>query len=134
MKSTHIDPQPPPIPAAGDVWADLIPGLPEILQPYATERRAQGIERYGVPLQVDNGRDHLLDLFQEQLDGIAYLRAYMMQAQAGLDAAISTGGKRSAAARWHADRVWWSAQQLGRAIGDAARTALEIEVVKGGAP
>lgn len=129
-----LNPQPPPTPAAGDVWADLIPTLPEILQPYAAERRAQGIERYGTPLQVDNGRDALADAFQEDLDRIAYLRVYMLQAQANLDAAISTGGKRSAAARWHADRVWWSTQQLGRAIGDAARTALEIEVVKVGAP
>lgn len=134
-----LDPQPPPTPAAGDVWADLIPGLPGILQPYATERRAQGIERYGTPLQADNGRDALADAFQEELDRIAYLRQYNLRMQANLDAAIASTGKRSAAARWYAarwyaDRVWWSAQQLGRAISDATRTALEIEVVKAGAP
>ena len=134
MKSTHIDPQPPPIPAAGDVWADLIPGLPEILQPYAAERRVQGIERYGTPLQADNGRDALADAFQEELDRIAYLRQYNLRMQANLDAAIASTGKRSAAARWYADRVWWSAAQIGRAISDATRTALEIEVVKAGAP
>ncbi|MBU6364809.1 MAG: hypothetical protein KJT01_01230 [Gemmatimonadetes bacterium] len=129
-----LDPQPPPTPAAGDVWADLIPNLPDILRPYATERRAQGIERYGTPLQADNGRDALADAFQEELDRIAYLRQYNLRMQANLDAAIASTGKRSAAARWHADRVWWSAAQIGRAISDATRTALEIEVVKAGAP
>lgn len=129
-----LDPQPPPTPAAGDVWADLIPGLPGILQPYAAERRVQGIERYGTPLQADNGRDALADAFQEELDRIAYLRQYNLRMQANLDVAIASAGKRSAAARWYADRVWWSAAQIGRAISDATRTALEVEVVKAGAP
>ena len=129
-----LDPQPPPTPAAGDVWADLIPGLPGILQPYAADRRVPGIERYGTPLQADNGRDALADAFQEELDRIAYLRQYNLRMQANLDAAIARSGKRSTAARWHADRVWWAAEQLGRAISDATRTALEIATVKAGAP
>ena len=129
-----LDPQPPPTPAAGDVWADLIPGLPGILQPYAADRRVQGIERYGTPLQADNGRDAIADAFQEELDRIAYLRQYNLRMQANLDAAIARSGKRSHDARWHAERVWWSAEQLGRAISDATRTALEIATVKAGAP
>ena len=129
-----LDPQPPPIPAAGDVWADLIPGLPGILQPYAAERRAQGIERYGTPLQADNGRDALADAFQEELDRIAYLRQYNLRMQANLDAAIARSGKRSHDARWHAERVWWAAEALEAAIADAAETAREIARVKAGAP
>ena len=38
-------------------------------------RREQGIERYGVPLQADNGRDHLTDALQEVVDARAYLEA-----------------------------------------------------------
>jgi hypothetical protein len=36
-------------------------------------RNALGIERYGVPLQPDNGRDSILDALEELLDGSAYL-------------------------------------------------------------
>ena len=59
------------------MWAEIIAELPEghILRPLAIERRAQGIERYGVPLQRGNGRDHLVDALQEALDLMAYLRA-----------------------------------------------------------
>lgn len=39
------------------------------------ERRAQGLARYGTPLQYDNGRDHWTDAYQEFLDGVAYLHA-----------------------------------------------------------
>lgn len=72
-----LDPQPDPIPASGDIWAELIAELPEghVLRPLAEERRRQGIERYGVPLQRGNGRDHLVDALQEALDLMAYLRA-----------------------------------------------------------
>ena len=38
-------------------------------------RDAQGRAKYGVPLTADNGRDHLLDSYQELLDGAVYLRA-----------------------------------------------------------
>lgn len=70
--------QPPPIPATGDLWAELIaetarhPTLVALL-PEMAERRALGIERYGVPLQRGNGRDPLVDARQEILDCAAYL-------------------------------------------------------------
>ena len=34
-----------------------------------------GRERYGMPLQASNGRDHLVDAYQEALDLCCYLRA-----------------------------------------------------------
>lgn len=40
-----------------------------------TARDATGRERYGVPLTAYNGRDQLVDAYQEQLDGAVYLRA-----------------------------------------------------------
>ncbi len=72
--------QPAPQAGMGDVWASLIPGLPAILQPYAAERRRQGIERYGTPLQPHNGRDALYDALQEAMDLLAYLRQAEIEA------------------------------------------------------
>ena len=71
--------QPAPAAGMGDIWADIIPDLPAILQPYATERRRQGIERYRTPLQPHNGRDALYDAMQEALDLVVYLRQAEME-------------------------------------------------------
>ena len=70
-------PQPAPLASDGDVWAEIIAELDETdpLRALAVERRAQGIERYGTPLQRQNGRDHLVDALQETLDLWVYLRA-----------------------------------------------------------
>lgn len=38
------------------------------------ERDAVGRERYGTPLQANNGRDALVDAYQEALDLAVYLR------------------------------------------------------------
>jgi len=38
------------------------------------ERDALGRERYGVPLQSDNGRNAMVDAYQEALDLVAYLK------------------------------------------------------------
>lgn len=37
-------------------------------------RNEEGIKRYGVPLQANNGRDMLMDAYEEALDLCAYLR------------------------------------------------------------
>jgi len=58
--------QPPPKPSAGDVWALVLADM--------AERRRVGIERYGTPLQPHNGRDALVDAYQEALDLCVYLR------------------------------------------------------------
>lgn len=39
------------------------------------ERAALGRETYGMNLMSDNGRDHLIDAYQEALDMCMYLRA-----------------------------------------------------------
>ena len=36
-------------------------------------RNAEGVRKYGVPLTPHNGRDSLVDAFQESLDKLAYL-------------------------------------------------------------
>jgi hypothetical protein len=33
-----------------------------------------GRQKYGMPLQAHNGRDPLVDLYQELLDAVVYLR------------------------------------------------------------
>lgn len=38
------------------------------------DRDEVGRERYGTPLQTNNGRDALLDAYQEALDLVIYLR------------------------------------------------------------
>lgn len=60
------DEQPDPQPGRGDVWLLVLQDM--------TERREHGIERYGTPLQTGNGRDMLVDAYQEALDLCVYLR------------------------------------------------------------
>lgn len=43
------------------------------------ERDRVGRERYGTPLTIHNGRDHLVDLYQELLDSAAYSKAAIME-------------------------------------------------------
>lgn len=43
------------------------------------ERDRLGRERYGTPLTADNGRDQLVDAYQEMLDGVVYLRAALQE-------------------------------------------------------
>lgn len=75
MKATQ--PEPAPIPAEGDVWADILAELrpDDPLREAAVARRQMGIDKYGTPLQRANGRDHLADALQEALDGWAYATA-----------------------------------------------------------
>lgn len=71
--SAATDVQPAPTSSGGDVWMELIVSEPDegLRQMYA-ERRAFGIQKYGTPLQRDNGRDVVADAMQEALDGMVY--------------------------------------------------------------
>ena len=61
-------PQPPPRPTGQTpVWDLVIADM--------RARDAAGRAHYGTPLQVDNGRDHLVDAYHEALDQCVYLRA-----------------------------------------------------------
>ena len=44
-----------------------------------TDRDAWGRSKYGVPLQPFNGRDALVDLYQEFLDAIVYTKQYEIE-------------------------------------------------------
>jgi hypothetical protein len=43
------------------------------------ERRKVGMQRYGTPLQVFNGRDPLVDAYQEALDLVVYLKQALIE-------------------------------------------------------
>jgi len=45
------------------------------------ERDHVGRQRYGTPLQANNGRDALLDAYQEALDLVVYLRQAIEERQ-----------------------------------------------------
>ncbi len=66
MQSEIVD-QPPPVPN------DRTPIVDLVVEDLA-ERKRIGIERYGVPLQAHNGRDALIDAYQEAMDLVIYLR------------------------------------------------------------
>jgi len=58
--------EPDPQPGDGDSWALVIADM--------ERRRQYGIEKYGQPLQLFDGRDNLIDLYQEILDVAVYIR------------------------------------------------------------
>ena len=98
-----IEDQPPPIPqpdrdpvwqlVIGDTRAMLIgasagtppPGmissdaLAAIITAEMAERDETGRQRYGTPLTTHNGRDHLVDAYQEALDLAVYMRAHIAE-------------------------------------------------------
>jgi hypothetical protein len=79
-------PQPPPIAGEGDMWAEILAILPadDPLRPHAAARRQMGIDKYGVPLQANNGRKAVVDLFEEQLDSIVYAQQWSIEVM-GID-------------------------------------------------
>ncbi len=76
--------QPPPVaqPARTPAWELVIAdcersGVSQAVIDDMRERDKLGRERYGVPLTSHNGRDHLIDAYQEALDFVVYLRAWL---------------------------------------------------------
>lgn len=71
-----MEPEPPPAPSTGDVWAECITmERDDRLRALMVARRELGLSRYGTVLQRDNGRDALADAFEEILDCLVYLRS-----------------------------------------------------------
>lgn len=68
MSRPLVSDQPPPVPTNS-------PGVWQLVIADMLERDAVGRQRYGTLLQHDNGRDHLVDAYQEALDLCVYLRA-----------------------------------------------------------
>lgn len=70
MSSSESNPlvseQVAPTPTKGDCWLLILKDM--------EDRRTHGIEKYGIPVQPFNGRDPLVDAYQEALDLVVYLR------------------------------------------------------------
>jgi hypothetical protein len=49
------------------------------------DRNRVGISKYGTPLQPHNGRDALLDAYQELLDLVVYMKQAMIEAEKSED-------------------------------------------------
>jgi hypothetical protein len=50
------------------------PAIQDLVTADIEERKRVGVERYGTPLQANNGRDTLRDLYEELLDATMYIR------------------------------------------------------------
>lgn len=80
---TLLHEQPPPTAGTGDMWAEVLGDewvqatCSDDLLANMRERRQQGIDRYGVPLGIGDGRDRRADCYQEILDGIVYAHRNM---------------------------------------------------------
>lgn len=62
-----IEDQQPPVPnESRPIWELVVEDM--------QERDQVGRQRYGTPLQAGNGRDALVDAYQEALDLVVYLR------------------------------------------------------------
>lgn len=64
------------------------------------ERDAVGRQRYGTPLTSGNGRDHLVDAYQELLDGSAYIATELDERGVGPTSNISEEQFPDRATRW----------------------------------
>lgn len=67
--------EPKPIVGRVDVWPLVIADM--------KERNEVGSKKYGTPLQTHNGRDPLIDAYQEALDLVVYLRQAIEERRRG---------------------------------------------------
>lgn len=49
------------------------------LHTYFERRAAMGVQKYGTPLQAHNGRDGLVDLFEELIDAVQYCAQVLIE-------------------------------------------------------
>jgi hypothetical protein len=63
----RVNTNPDPRPTDGVAIVDLV-------MADMADRKRLGVSRYGMPLQAHNGRDALLDAYEEALDLAIYLR------------------------------------------------------------
>lgn len=50
------------------------PAMWDLVMTDMRDRDESGLRKYGVRLQADNGRDVLVDTYQELLDAVVYIR------------------------------------------------------------
>lgn len=116
-----------PAPTTGQgvaVWPLLFDSthlvIPEWLRADMKARHELGVARYGTPLTVWNGRDAVVDAYQEALD----LVVYVQQARCRMGAYSLThrgSGQGDLNARLALDVVFHSALQAAQHLGELAR-------------
>lgn len=117
--------QPAPTAGQGDaVWPRLFESthlvIPEWLRADMKARHELGVARYGTPLEVWNGRDAVVDAYQEALD----LVVYVQQARCRLGAYSLThrgSGQGDLNARLALDVAFHAALQAAQHLGELAR-------------
>jgi len=56
-----------------------MPAVQKLVIKDLEERLKMGIEKYGKPLQPNNGRDPMIDLYQELMDAVIYIRQILYE-------------------------------------------------------
>jgi hypothetical protein len=80
MNDVLVNPLQAPTKGKGDVWLEVLNELPESdFKEVCRARREMGIAKYNQPLQYKDGRDSIIDLFQELLDGIVYSKKAVIE-------------------------------------------------------
>jgi hypothetical protein len=122
--------QPPPVATARrptwDLVIDHVEGrratLPgDVVDRVVEDMRARdlvGRQRYGVPLTAGNGRDHLVDAYQEALDLAAYLATELDEHGATLDDPIEVGAPGS-----------WRLVRVQAMLWDHVRTIVQLRAL-----
>ena len=80
-KSPALFAQPDPVSEGPDIWPLVIKDM--------TDRNNLGKAKYGIPLRANNGRDALVDAYQEVLDLSVYLRQEIEERQSMRDAVVA---------------------------------------------
>jgi hypothetical protein len=86
------------------------------------ERDATGAKKYGVRHQHDNGRNHLVDLYQELLDAVVYVRAELEERRtASAPDLVEVARTQAAAANVYRERAERAEAHLDRYDAEATR-------------
>lgn len=72
-KATQMQPMSRLTAESQDVTSWFAEFIDSPILPALLERRAVGMRKYGIPLTTFNGRDPLIDAYQEALDLVVYL-------------------------------------------------------------
>lgn len=124
-------PQPPPVTTSSpDVWPTIFDNpnlaLPEWLIADMRERHELGVKKYGVGLQVQNGRDPLVDAYQEVLDCIVYTQ----QARMRLGSLSLRSGPGQLNARLTLDLVFHESLKHARWLGELIQSEKRPEALR----
>jgi hypothetical protein len=130
MNARNI-PQPPPVTTSSpDVWPTIFDNpnlaLPDWLIADMRERHELGVKKYGVALQVNNGRDALVDAYQESLD----LLVYSQQARMRLGTMSLRAHPGHVNARLMLDLVFHETLKHARWLGDLIQSEKRPEALR----